>query len=142
MRQEHLVRALVFLVDRHVQEQGDHGSPRLLPVQEPLEVLFGDHVGALPVDGSVVMPSGDGETGEVKKRVLRVSSHDRVNGVFNFDNPTVTWFVICRLPSPVAISRSTGSSYPENTTIRTNLMNLLLGQAVEEVLVHGDLDGE
>jgi len=36
---------------------------------------------------------GDGETGEVKKRVLRVSSHDRVNGVFEFDNPTVTWFV-------------------------------------------------
>ena len=36
---------------------------------------------------------GDGETGEVKKRVLRLCAYDRDGGGFDFDNPTVTWYV-------------------------------------------------
>lgn len=36
---------------------------------------------------------GDGETGEVKKRVLRLCAYNRDGGGFDFDNPTVSWYV-------------------------------------------------
>lgn len=36
---------------------------------------------------------GDGETGEVKKRVLRISAYNRDDGGFDFDNSTVSWYV-------------------------------------------------
>lgn len=36
---------------------------------------------------------GDGETGEVKTRVLRLCAFNREAGGFDFDNPTVSWYV-------------------------------------------------
>jgi len=37
---------------------------------------------------------GDGSTGEMKKRVLRVSSYDRLpDGGFDYEHPSATWFV-------------------------------------------------
>ncbi|MCP4308704.1 MAG: DUF4263 domain-containing protein [bacterium] len=36
---------------------------------------------------------GDGTTGEVSKRVLRVSAFNRSDGQFDFSNPSATWFV-------------------------------------------------
>jgi hypothetical protein len=36
---------------------------------------------------------GDGETGEVRRRVLKLSAYDREDGGFDFDNPRVTWFI-------------------------------------------------
>jgi hypothetical protein len=36
---------------------------------------------------------GDGETGEVKKRVLTLSAFNRENGRFDFSDPAVRWYV-------------------------------------------------
>lgn len=36
---------------------------------------------------------GDGESGEVKKRVLQLRAYDRDGGGFDFNNPTVSWYI-------------------------------------------------
>lgn len=36
---------------------------------------------------------GDGATGEVKKRVLRLAAYKRDGGGFDFDKPMVTWYI-------------------------------------------------